>query len=95
MAKKKINVTDAMAAEAEPYVTAAVASKMNRMGARGGLKRFRDNERARQRTSKRAYQRFLDDGGKVGDFQSFMAWLIEHADEIIAFISKLIALFAI
>lgn len=29
----------------------------------------------------------------LGSFETFFAWLLEHADEIIAFITKLIALF--
>jgi len=40
-----------------------------------------------------AITRFVKQGGDPGDFQSFMEWLLEHADEIIAFVQKLIALF--
>ena len=95
MAKNKIRVTAAMAAEAEPYFSAVVAAKLNAIGAKAGAKRFKADGPLRQRQSRRAYQRYLDDGGKVGDWQSFMEWLLEHADEIIAFIAKLIALFAV
>jgi len=31
----------------------------------------------------------------VGDWQSFLDWLLEHGDEIIAFISKIMLLFVV
>jgi hypothetical protein len=34
-------------------------------------------------------------GKKFGSFQDFLAWLIEHQDEIFAFIAKIISLFSV
>lgn len=93
MAKRKI--TAAEFAAAESTVEAAAISRLNRIGASKGVKKFRNHGTARKRTTRRFYQDFVDDGGKVGDFQSFLAWLLEHGDELIAFISKIIALFAV
>lgn len=96
MAKKKIKVTDAMAAEAEPTFTKAGATKLTAIGAGSRRTEFREKRLAKKRRdgAKKFYQRFLDDGGTVGDWQSFLEWLLEHGDELIAFIAKLISLFS-
>lgn len=95
MAKKKVRVTDAMAEEVQPYLVALAESKLRRIGARGAAKRFGADARAKRRATTKFYGQYLDEGGKAGDVQSFLAWLVEHADEIIAFISKIIALFSV
>jgi hypothetical protein len=59
------------------------------------LQREIDGDRhLRRHVNNRLLEKFEDEGGDVDDDQSFLEWLLEHADEIIAFISKIIALFS-
>lgn len=52
------------------------------------------NERQALAVQQALYGRFLASGGKPGDWQSFLQWLIEHGPEIVAFIQALIAIFS-
>lgn len=94
MAKKKL-VSSAEVNAAEETFVAFMAGKLTRMGAAIAAAKFRSNGPLRKRQTKKWLQRFADDGGDVGDMASFMAWLLDHADEIIALISKIILLFAL
>jgi hypothetical protein len=91
---KKITLTAQMVRDAQPTVAKAVAAKCKALGAKNGAGLFKGHATASERTTRKFYKRFLDEGGKVGDFQSFLTWLLEHGDELISFISKLIALFS-
>lgn len=94
MAKKKL-VSSAQVSAAEATYTAFMVGKLTRMGAGKAAAKFRGDGPLIKRQTKKWLQRFSDDGGDVGDMAAFMAWLLEHADEIISFISKIIILFAI
>ena len=89
-----IKLTSQQIEDAQPTVEKAVGAKLKALGTRNNFKRFKDHPSASKRTTRRFYQKFLDDGGKVGDMASFFQWLMDHSDEIIAFIQKIIALFA-
>ena len=58
------------------------------------LRRALDGDRhLRRAATAEAVRLFEEQGGDPGDLQSFMEWLLAHADEIIAFVQKIIALF--
>lgn len=94
MAKKKL-ISAAEVSAAEETFVAFLTGKLTRMGAHKAAAKFRENGPLRKRQTRKWLQRFADDGGDVGDLASFMAWLLDHADEIISLISKIILLFAL
>lgn len=87
--------TAAQIDSAEAYTTMAAAEVLEGRGLLFTGRRFARNGRARRKLAEQLYAKFVNEGGKVGDWQSFLYWLLEHGDEIIAFISKILLLFAI
>jgi hypothetical protein len=87
-------VTAAQHAAAEPVFAQFMAMKLDRIGAKAAAGRFKHDGPLRKRQSRKWFNKYVADGGDPGDLQSFFAWLVAHADEIIALISKLILLFA-
>lgn len=60
------------------------------------LRRELDSDRhLRRAVTAEAVTRYSQEGGDLGDWQSFMQWVLDHADELIAFIQKIIALFSV
>jgi hypothetical protein len=75
--------------------TATVSGKLHSMGAQKAAGRFLSKAKAAMRRSRSRhwFDKYLAAGGDPGDMQTFIQYLIDHMDEIIAMISKLIALF--
>jgi hypothetical protein len=87
--------TAAQLTEAEGFATMAAGEVLDARGLTGTRRRFSRNGRARKKLAEKFYADYVAGGGDAADWQSFLDWLLEHADEIIAFVSKIILLFAI
>lgn len=95
MAKSKITAAQYDAAEAA--YSSVVSGKLNRMGAKGASTRFLGKTHAglRKRQSRKHFEKYVAAGGDPGDAASFIQYLIDHIDEIISMIQKIIALFTV
>ena len=79
-----IKITAAMADEAHKQFMAFVKGELPKLGLNKAHSRLRGNGPFARRLSKRMYKKFLDDGGTVGDWTSFLTWLKENLPQIIA-----------
>lgn len=95
MAKKPVRVTAEEVAQADLHVSALVIGRLKTVGAGRLVARYKREDDLRRQHARKLYREFQRDGGKAGDWQSFAVWLLEHADEIFAFVAKLIALLSV
>ena len=86
---------DTEADEVEPLVSFGIGRRLR--GVEGSQRRraMEGDRFLRRSASREAVRLFKEQGGDVNDVQSFLEWLLANADQIIAFIQKLIALFAV
>lgn len=73
-------------------IAQAAATLDKALNGTGKLKsRFKEkrNGKFRERLAEKQYRKFLAGGGKAGDWQSFLDWLIENLPKIIAMIMAL------
>lgn len=87
MAKAKISAADY--AEAHKQFVATLTAELPNRGLTKALRKFKGDGPFARRLSRRQYQKFLDDGGRVGDWKEFADWLIENLPKIISLIMAL------
>jgi hypothetical protein len=83
---KKPDVSDA---QVHKKFTEFLAGELPPRGLKRALSRFRGEGVRGKRMAKKWYGKFLDGGGKEGDWQSFFKFLLENLPAIIAMIMAL------
>lgn len=86
---KKFKVSDADAKQAHKVFLEAVGPTFNAMGHDKLFGRFKGQGLIARFVSKRQYEKFLESGGKAGDWASFLEWLKANLPQIIAIILSL------
>lgn len=79
----------------EPALSTVANERMSGIRERAHLRRLNRNGAMRRLATARAARKFEEEGGDVGDIQSFMEWLIQNWESILKMITSIIALFAV
>jgi hypothetical protein len=85
----KVKITAAEAEEAHKHFMATMKAELPARGLAKANTRLRREGPFAKRLSKKWYGRFLEAGGRAGDWKAFAEWLLENLPKIIAMIMAL------